>query len=150
MGNPHHSGSHGRMEIIVLGDFNGVVNPSLDRRHENRTATLHVGVLTAPTPTHVLEQFFTHELKVVTSETSDNEWEEFQERLDVALPAALCLLAIWSYDSFIKMMSENFGLQSAYHGAEAQLHTLKQEVSAKDYANKFLEMTAETDWFRLL
>lgn len=53
---------------------------------------------------------------------------------------------ITNYGSFIKIMSENFGVQNAHIVAEAQLRSLKQKGSAMDYTNRFVELASDTDW----
>lgn len=55
-------------------------------------------------------------------------------------------LVISNYNTFVTVMSENFGILNAHVVAEAQLRSLKQKGSAMDYTNKFLELATETDW----
>jgi hypothetical protein len=65
---------------------------------------------------------------------------------DFKKPAAARPMIISSYDTFLKTMSENFGVQNAHIVAEAQLRSLKQKGSAMDYTNKFVELASDTNW----
>jgi hypothetical protein len=66
--------------------------------------------------------------------------------LDFAKPLPQRPMMISDYATFVKTMSDSFGVQNTHVVAETALRALHQKGSALDYTTKFNELAADTTW----